>query len=81
MAALIENGHVSHVWYLGAGLSWDVPVNGGHMFPVYASNLLNQAPPSTGFGTLSSLANGRLIGVPYDRVGRFFLKAGLPVQM
>ena len=50
MAALIENDHVSHVWHLGARLSWDVPINGGHIFSVYAnvSNLLNQAPPQSG---------------------------------
>jgi iron complex outermembrane recepter protein len=82
MAALIENDHVSHVWYVGAGLSWDMTIDGRHMFAMYANvnNLFNQAPPSVGFGTFSSLSNGALIGVPYDRIGRFF-KLGLRVQM
>jgi outer membrane receptor protein involved in Fe transport len=81
MASQIENNHVPHVWYVGGGVNWDVP-SGRCSCSLYANvnNLFNQAPPSVGFGIYSSLSNGTLIGVPYDRIGRFF-KVGIRIQI
>lgn len=73
LEGMIQNNHVPHVWYLDATVQQGIPSLGRECF-VYASvnNLLNQAPPSPGFGIYSSLNNSIFTGVPYDRIGTFF---------
>lgn len=81
LASEIQDDHVPHVWYLGAGLRHQVPIL-GRTCTAYASvsNLLNQGPPHVGLGTDSSLNNGILSGVPYDRIGRYF-RVGLTARL
>jgi len=78
--ALIQNDRVPHVWYVHAGAERELPIDHAECSIYFAvDNLFNQAPPHPGFGIYSSLSNGILTGVPYDRIGRFF-KSGVRLR-
>lgn len=76
----IQNNRVPHIWYVDATV--DRRLRGlCAACSIYASvtNLFDEEPPHPGYGIYTN-NSAFFIGVPYDRIGRFF-KLGLRVSL